>query len=265
MSCRLFTAGATLVVALLPFRAIAQTGTSTLTGVVRDSSGGAIPGVIVRIIKDDAGVAVQAVSDGQGSYRVADLIPGRYRVETSLEGFQTAVQQIMLSAGQTITNDVTLTLAQVTEGVTVTARHIEEQAQDVPIPMSVVSGNVVAETNSFNVDRLQQQLPSVQFYSTNPRNSAINIRGLGAPFGLTNDGLEQGVGFYVDGVYYSRPAAATLDLLDVDQIEILRGPQGTLYGKNTTAGSFNITTRKPSFAPGTDLEVGYGNMGFIQA
>ena len=60
-------------------------------------------------------------------------------------------------------------------------------------------------------------IPTVQFYSTNPRNSAINIRGLGAPFGLTNDGIEPGVGLYIDGVFYARPAAATLDFLDVER------------------------------------------------
>src|SRR6185295_7147633 len=104
-----------------------------------------------------------------------------------------------------------------------------------------------------------------QFYSTNPRNSAINIRGLGAPFGLTNDGLEPGVGLYIDGVYYARPASATLDFIDVDQIEVLRGAQGTLYGKNTTAGAINITSRKPTFNPEPDLEISYGNLGFVQA
>ena len=105
----------------------------------------------------------------------------------------------------------------------------------------------------------------VQLYSSNPRNTGINIRGIGSPFGLTNDGLDPGVGFYVDGVYYARPAAATLDFIDVERIEVLRGPQGTLFGKNTTAGAFNIITRKPTFKPAADIEVSYGNYGFIQA
>src|SRR6478735_8803886 len=108
-------------------------------------------------------------------------------------------------------------------------------------------------------------MPSVQLYTSNPRNTGINIRGIGSPFGLTNDGLDPGVGFYVDGVYYARPAAATLDFIDIEQIEVLRGPQGTLFGKNTTAGAFNITTRKPSFTPGGGFEVSYGNYGYIQA
>jgi iron complex outermembrane receptor protein len=123
----------------------------------------------------------------------------------------------------------------------------------------------VADAGAFNVNRLKEMLPTVQFYSTNPRNSAINIRGLGAPFGLTNDGIEQGVGIYIDGVYYARPASATMDFLDVEQVEVLRGPQGTLFGKNTTAGAINITTRKPSFTPATEVELNYGNYGFVQA
>ncbi len=147
----------------------------------------------------------------------------------------------------------------------VTARRVEEVAQEVPIPVSVVSGDLVADAGAFNVNRLKEMIPTVQFYSTNPRNSAINIRGLGAPFGLTNDGIEPGVGLYIDGVFYARPASATLDFLDVDRVEVLRGPQGTLFGKNTTAGAINVTTRKPSFTPGTEFELNYGNLGFVQA
>jgi iron complex outermembrane receptor protein len=87
----------------------------------------------------------------------------------------------------------------------------------------------------------------------------------GSTFGLTNDGIDPGVGFYVDGVYYARPAATTLDFIDIEQVEVLRGPQGTLFGKNTTAGAFNVTTRAPSFTPGGNFELSYGNYGFIQA
>jgi iron complex outermembrane receptor protein len=93
----------------------------------------------------------------------------------------------------------------------------------------------------------------------------LNIRGLGSTYGLTNDGVDPGVGFYVDGVYYARPAATALDFVDIEQIEILRGPQGTLFGKNTTSGAFNITTRAPDFNTGANVEVSYGNYGYIQA
>jgi len=150
------------------------------------------------------------------------------------------------------------------DDIVVTARRRTERAQDVPIAMSIVGGQELARTGTFNLGRLQQQQPALQFYSSNPRNSAINIRGLGAPFGLTNDGLEQGVGFYLDGVYVGRVGASTFDFVDVERIEVLRGPQGTLYGKNTTAGAVNITTRPPSFDLEGQAEASVGNYDYVQ-
>ena len=149
--------------------------------------------------------------------------------------------------------------------ILVTARRRQERIQDVPLALSVVDARALEATGSFNVAKLSQLQPSLQFYSTNPRNSAANIRGLGAPFGLTNDGIEQGVGVYIDQVYNSRIAAATFDFLDVEQVEVLRGPQGTLYGKNTTAGAINITTRAPSFTPEGRGEISVGNLDYVQA
>jgi len=149
--------------------------------------------------------------------------------------------------------------------ILVTARRRQETSQEVPLAISVVGGDHIDNTGAFNVGRLTQLAPSLTFYSSNPRNSAANIRGLGAPFGLTNDGIEQGVGIYVDDVYYSRAASSTFDFLDVQQIEVLRGPQGTLYGKNTTAGAINIATRQPTFDFEGRAEVSIGNLGFKQA
>lgn len=149
--------------------------------------------------------------------------------------------------------------------IVVSARRREESSQEIPLAISVIGGEHIDNTGSFNVGRLTQLTPTLQFYSSNPRNSSVNIRGLGVPFGLTNDGIEQGVGIYVDDVYYSRVASATFDFLDVKQIEVLRGPQGTLYGKNTTAGAINITTRAPTFDFEGRAEVSIGNLGFKQA
>ncbi|MDB5421236.1 MAG: hypothetical protein JWR59_1183 [Brevundimonas sp.] len=149
--------------------------------------------------------------------------------------------------------------------IVVTARRREERAQDVPIALTVIGGEQLDKSNTYNVGQLTQQAPSVQVLSSNPRNTAITIRGIGASYGLANDGLEQGVGIYVDQVYYGRPATATLDFVDLQQIEILRGPQGTLFGKNTTAGALNITTRDASFTPGGTAEISVGDLGFLQA
>ncbi len=153
---------------------------------------------------------------------------------------------------------------QASDAIVVTARRREESLQNVPLPVSVFSEKQLTSTGAYNIARVAQIQPVIQFYSSNPRNSAINIRGLGAPLGLTNDGIEQGVGLYIDQVYYSRPAAAALDFIDTEQIEVLRGPQGTLYGKNTAAGAINIRTRAPSFSPEARVELSGGNYDFFQ-
>lgn len=149
--------------------------------------------------------------------------------------------------------------------IVVTARRRQETAQEVPLAISVVRGDSIEATGNFNVVKLQQLAPTLQVYTTNPRNTSVNIRGLGVPFGLTSDGFEQGVGIYVDDVYNSRVAAATFDFLDVAQVEVLRGPQGTLYGKNTTAGAINITTNQPTFDFEARAEVTAGNLNYKQA
>jgi iron complex outermembrane receptor protein len=149
--------------------------------------------------------------------------------------------------------------------IIVTARRRQETAQEVPLAISVIRGDSIESTGNFNVVKLQQLAPTLQVYASNPRNTAVNVRGLGVPFGLTSDGFEQGVGIYVDDVYNARVAAATFDFLDVEQVEVLRGPQGSLYGKNTTAGAINITTNQPTFNVEARAEVTVGNLNFKQA
>ncbi len=149
--------------------------------------------------------------------------------------------------------------------VVVSSRRRQEAVQDIPIPIAVIRGAAAEDAGAFNVNRLKELVPTVQLYASNARNTTLNIRGLGSTFGLTNDGIDPGVGFYVDGVYYARPAATALDFVDIERVEVLRGPQGTLFGKNTTAGAFNITTREASFTPSASFELSYGNYGYIQA
>jgi iron complex outermembrane recepter protein len=253
------------VITLAPALAEAQDGTGDLAIAVRDSSGAAVPGATIRIVHEGTRAVVEAVSDGQGAFETRSLTPGRYLIVVRLDGFDAVARPAALGDGQSIAIDITLNPSRLSESVVVTARRVEEIAQEVPIPLAVLSGRQIENAGAFNVNRLQQMVPMVQFYTTNPRNSFLNIRGLGLPFGLANDGIETGVGMYVDGVFHSRPAAATFDFVDVDRVEVLRGPQGTLFGKNTTAGALNITTRAPSFSRREgDFELSYGNLSFLQ-
>lgn len=148
--------------------------------------------------------------------------------------------------------------------IVVTARRRTERAQDVPIALSVVGAEQLGLRGDYRLDQVQQLVPSLQVFSFNPRNTNINIRGLGSNVALTNDGLENGVGVYIDNVYYGRVGQSQFDLVDLASVEVLRGPQGTLFGKNTTAGAINITSRLPGFQWHADGQVDVGNYDYRQ-
>src|SRR5262245_8887330 len=153
-------------------------------------------------------------------------------------------------------------------GVTVTARRREENLQTVPAAVSVVNGALLDSTYTVNTGLLSQLVPSLYYNSANPRNTAYTIRGLGSntlSISAANDGIEPGVGFYVDQVYHGRPATAAFDFTDIERVEVLRGPQGTLFGKNTTAGAIHVISREPSFEPEANAEISYGDHDFMQA
>jgi len=152
--------------------------------------------------------------------------------------------------------------------VIVTARRRTENAQKVPAALSVVGGDLIDQSYTVNTQGLTTLIPSLNYSSANPRNTAFTIRGLGSSVvavSQANDGLEPGVGFYIDQVYHARPATAAFDFADIAQVEELRGPQGTLFGKNTTAGALNITTRAPTFTQEGFAELSYGMRNFVQA
>ena len=148
------------------------------------------------------------------------------------------------------------------EVVYVTARRQVERAADVPISLSVVSSYWMDANGITNVLKLNQLVPSLQVLSFNPRNTSITVRGLGANIGIVNDGIEAGVGVYVDGVLHARPAAATFELPGMASVEVLRGPQGTLYGKNSVAGAININTLAPSSSPEAYGRISVGDYGY---
>lgn len=201
---------------------------------------------------------VKTDRDGNFQFVTGQKLP--LTIIVSFVGYQTRKVVVEQSP---ITIELTESLHSL-EQVLVTSRRRTEKIQDVPLPISIIRANTIEDAGAFNVNRIKELVPSVQLYSSNARNTTLNIRGLGSTYGLTNDGIDPGVGFYLDGVYLARPAATWLDFIDIDQIEVLRGPQGTLFGKNTTAGAFNVTSRLPEFNPGANFELSYGNYGYIQ-
>jgi len=143
------------------------------------------------------------------------------------------------------------------EEIVVTTRYREEKLQEVPIPLAVVSGVTMTNTDTFRLQDIGALLPSVNVMDTNARQNSFAVRGIGN--NPANEGLYSSTGVFLDGVYLGRPGMALFDMTDIERIELARGPQGTLSGKNTTAGALNILTEKPSFTFGGSGEVTLGN------
>ena len=129
------------------------------------------------------------------------------------------------------------------EEVTVTARRRDEALQDVPISISAFTGDTLEAAGAIDITWLQQTTPNLTLQVARGSNSTLVafIRGIGQQDPLW--GFEPGVGLYVDDVYVARPQAAVLDIFDIERIEVLRGPQGTLYGRNTIGGAIKYVTR----------------------
>jgi iron complex outermembrane receptor protein len=151
---------------------------------------------------------------------------------------------------------------EVLDTITVTARRRAESAQDVPAPLTVVKGDDLAANRIERVQDLQQVLPNTNVAFVHARQGSVAVRGIGN--NPAADGLDGSVGIYLDNVFLARPGMAVLEILDVDQLELLRGPQGTLFGKNTTAGVLNISTKKPTFDTRRALELSVGERGYLQ-
>ncbi|MFZ8964294.1 MAG: TonB-dependent receptor [Steroidobacteraceae bacterium] len=153
--------------------------------------------------------------------------------------------------------------AQVLEEIIVTAQKREQSLQDVPISISAVSAEALEQNSIQNIYNLQAVVPGLTLQAVDPpgQGTAIALRGLGNS--VFNMGFEPAVATFVDGIYRSRSGLlATSDFLDLERIEVLKGPQGTLFGKNTSAGLMHLISRKPTLGQFEgNVEVGYEEYG----
>ena len=146
---------------------------------------------------------------------------------------------------------ISLTAQAQLEEVIVTAQKRAENLQDVPISISTVSGEKIQDNTILNFSALADFVPSLHIAEASV-NTNIYMRGIGSG---NNRGFEQSVGMYLDGVYLGRGRQYRSALLDVERVEVLRGPQGTLFGKNTVAGAINITSASPVVGEGASGEI----------
>ncbi|MDC8013498.1 TonB-dependent receptor [Tahibacter soli] len=186
-------------------------------------------------------LAILAVLCANGTVRAADVAAGPAETESD-----------PASAGADTPADAPATAPNETkqparlESITVTAQRREEDPQKIPVAVAVVSGDALERVNATDISNLTAIVPSVSFSAGNElRNNSIRVRGVGTD--VFSTGVEASVSTVVDGVVLQRPGSAFSDLGDIERVEVLRGPQGTLFGKNSSAGVINVVTRAPDF------------------
>jgi iron complex outermembrane recepter protein len=144
------------------------------------------------------------------------------------------------------------------EEIVVTARRTEEKQQTTPVSVTAITSAAIERMNIQSATQLSQVIPNFVLSqgSGGPTNVAISIRGIGNQEPLLT--VDSPVGVYLDGVYLGRDAGLNIDLVDLAQVEVLRGPQGTLFGRNTSGGAVNMTSRDPTTEFGVEEKTGYG-------
>ena len=185
-------------------------------------------------------------------------LDSRFGIKAALS-FSVGMTALMAGAGTTATaQEAEDTDARRLSTITITATKREQTLQDVPVAVSVVDDETIEKAEIQDLNDLQSVVPSLRVGQLqSSANTNFIIRGFGN--GANNVGIEPSVGVFVDGVYRSRSAAQISDLPNLQRVEVLRGPQSTLFGKNASAGVISIVTRKPQFETQGSVEATLGN------
>ena len=260
-----------LVFIALSGMGVAQDGSSTtlaqsdIAGVVKEISGAVLPGVTVEAASPMLADKIRAVvTDNAGQYRISDLPAGAYTVTFNLAGFQTFRRDgVELPAESTATIDAEMKVGGLNETVMVTSRERTEDIQKVPQSIAAYNSDDLQTQSTQRLSDLGQTTPNFLYSQKIQSGSSagqIYIRGIGQQD--TNVQFSSGVGVYVDGVYLGRAQANDLEMVDVERVEVLYGPQGTLFGKNSDGGALNIVTKMPDLVAASSsgpLEVQAGS------
>ena len=245
-------AGAVAAVLCVPSFAHAQPRGQVSVSVY-DQTGAAVPGVHLAIRgvvdrDDDTGPA--------GDFAFQDLPEGDYEVFAELTGFDRAHRAVHVTAGQRLAIALTLHVAIVEETIVTAAKAGERDVQTIPMAISAVSNADVERLGSRTLGDSAALTPSVTF-AQNAGFGQLTIRGIGT--NALYAGSDPSSAMYLDGVYLARPAMEFVQFLDLDRIEVLRGPQGTLYGRNAVGGAINLIPRPPTNDLQASADVTVGN------
>ena len=242
--------------------AVSAQAPSQLTGVVRDTTGSVLPGVTVTVTGASLIAPRTVITNEHGEYLVKALPPGRYLVTAAFGGFEPSRAAVDVGATSATLNLVPA-VSSLAESVTVTAtRTGASDVRSTPAAITVLSARTLEQLGVETVEGLAGVAPGVTM-SQHTGGAQVTIRGIGT--NSTVAGADPSSTIHLDGVYLARPAMVFGDLLNVERVEVLRGPQGTLYGRNSVGGTINIVTRQPTNALETSVRLTAGNYDKLRA
>ena len=233
----------------------AQT-TGELVGIVRDATAAAVPGVTVTITGKTPAAPMAIETDDQGRFAVR-LAPGLYHVTVVAAGFDTWSNEVELKAsGATL--DVSLRMGSLSDQVTVTAtRTGTADIQTTGVAITALDTKTLDQGAVERIGHLAGLVPTLSVSQTPGDTPLLTLRGIGS--NSIVPGADPNVTMQIDGVYLARGGAMAVDFLDVERVEVLRGPQGTLFGRNSIGGTINIVTRQPTNVLDTRARLTAGN------
>jgi iron complex outermembrane recepter protein len=227
-------------------------------GSVKDTTGGALIGVRLTL----RGPANRVTETGpDGHFAFEDLPNGEYELTAVLGGFVPAHRTFRLVREETVTLPLTLSVQLLEQTFVTAAKTGERDVQTIPLAVSVLPAADLERVQVHTVEQLAGRAPSVTF-SQNTGFAQLTIRGIGT--NAVFAGSDPSSAVYVDGVYLARPAMVLADLMGLDRVEVLRGPQGTLYGRNAVGGALNIITKNPTNEVEASARVDAGNLDLVR-
>ena len=241
-----------LLLILFTLPAYAQHG--NIRGIVTTENGLAISKTTIKLLNTNNG----ALTDNEGHYSIKNLQAGGYTLSVSAIGYAAQIKTITIQKGQTLIGNFKLTESDLQlDEVAVSAEKKQQDVQKVPTAITVLDAKQIREYRLWDITNLTAIVPGlfVVEHGNSASSNFFNIRGV---MGFSN---EQAVATYVDGVYQFDYFSAPIQFNDIQSIEVLRGPQGTLYGRNAFGGVVNITTKQPGNTPYGYTEVTFGNYG----
>jgi len=227
-----------------------------IEGTVTTTEGEPLPGATVQIVDLERGTSTNA----NGRFDLRGVPAGRHVLTVRFIGYQSVEQDVTVRTGETTTATAELLAREVAlEGLTVTSQKRVQRVQEVPVAVTAYNGDFLEELGITQADELSSYVPGLEVQLQSPNNPGFVVRGITSDNGDSR--VEPRVSVFKDGVSISKSRGSVVELYDMERVEVLKGPQGTLFGRGAQIGAVHLIQNKARNDTGARLELGTGNYG----